>query len=242
MNRLAKVFEEKKALIAFVTGGDPDIETTQRLIVALAEAGVDIVKIGVPFSDPVAGGTEIQQSDERALANGCTVDNIFDMAAKVREKAEIPLLIKSYMNPIFVYGKARFIGKCAQSGIDGVIVPDLPFEERDEIATNCAVNSVPHIPMIAPAAMGRIEMIVKDAEGFIIVPMLDASLIKLLKAVSPLPCVVGLEVPTPGQAQEVAAIADGLVIESAIVRLAAQYGKNCVGHVKGYIEKIRAAL
>ena len=242
MNRLAKAFKDKKALTAFVTGGDPDIETTERLIVALAEAGTDIVQIGVPFSDPVAGGAEIQQSDERALANGCTVDNIFDMAARVRKKVEIPLIIKSYMNPIFVYGKARFIGKCSQSGIDGVIVPDLPFEERDEIATNCFVNSVPHISTIAPASMDRIEMVVKDAEGFIILPMLDAPLIKLLKAVSPLPCVVGIDVPTPGQAQEVAAMADGLIIESAIVRLVAQHGSNCVGHVKGYIEKIRDAL
>jgi len=242
MNRLAKAFDENKALVAFVTAGDPSIETTEKLIVTLAEEGVDIIKIGVPFSDPVAGGAEIQQADERALAAGCTIDNIFDMVGRLRKKVDIALLLVSYMNPIFVYGKARFVGKCAQSGIDGIIVPDLPFEEKEELAANCANYSVAQIQMIAPAAMDRIEKIVSGAEGFIIAPAFDVALLKLLKAVSPLPCVVGVDVPTPKQAQEVVAIADGLSIESAVVRLVAQYGSNCIGHVKAYIEKIRAEL
>ena len=240
MNRIAKAFENKKALIAFVVAGDPDIDTTERLIAALAEAGVDMVQIGVPFSDPVAGGAEVQQADRRALAGGCTVDSIFDMVTRIREKVEIPLIIKSYMNPIFVYGKSRFIGKCSGCGIDGIMVSDLPFEERDEIEANCANFGVTRIPLVAPAAMDRIEMILEGAEGFIMLPMLDTAMIKLVKAVSSLPCVVSVDVPTQQQVQEAGAIADGLVIESAIVRLVAQYGNNCVGHVKSYIEKLKA--
>ena len=235
-----KIFEDKKPLIAFVTAGDPDIETTEKLITAMAEAGADIVQIGVPFSDPVAGGPDIQQSDQRALAAGCTLDNIFDMAARVRKKVEIPMVIKSYMNPIFVYGKTRFMGKCKLSGIDGVIVPDLPYEEREELASTSKLHGVARIPVIAQAAMDRIETVVQDAEGFIIVPSLDNALIKMMKAISPLPCVVALDVPTRQQIQEAAAMADGMIIENAIVRLVAQYGKNSIGHVKGYIEKLKA--
>ena len=234
-----KVFEDKKVLIVFVTAGDPDIETTEKLIVAMAEAGADIVQIGVPFSDPVASSVEIQQADERALAAGCTVDDIFDMAARVREKIEIPMIIKSYMNPIFVYGKTRFMGKCKLSGIDGVIVPDLPYEERDELATVCNLHGVARIPVIAQAAMDRIETVVQDAEGFIIVPSLDNALIKMMRAISPLPCVVAMDVPTQQQAQEAAAMADGMLVESAVMRLVAQHGKNCIGHVKGYVEKLK---
>ncbi|MDR2183117.1 MAG: tryptophan synthase subunit alpha [Clostridiales bacterium] len=242
MNRLAKAFEKKKALIVFVAAGDPNIEATQKLVVAAAQAGADIVQIGVPFSDPVASSPEVQQADQRALAKGCTLDQIFDMAAQIREKVEIPLILKTYMNPIFVYGKTRFMGKCKLSGIDGVIVPDLPFEEREELVTVCTLHGVARIPVIAQAAMDRIGMVAKDAEGFIIMPMLDAALTKLVKAFSPLPCVVGLDAPTAEQAREAVAIADGLSIESAIVRLVALYGANSVGHVKEYIEKMRKIL
>lgn len=241
-SRLTKVFEGKKALMAFVTGGDPNIETTEKLIAVMAEAGVDVVQIGVPFSDPVAGGTEAQQSDARSLANGYTVENIFDMTAKVREKVKIPLLLKSYMNPIFVYGKGRFIEKCNQSGIDGIIVPDLPFEEKDELAENCSKHGVALIPFIAPAAMDRIEIVAKDATDFVIAPLFDTAFIKMVKAVSSVPCVVAFDAPTPKQVQEAMAETDGLAIENAVVRLIAQYGEDCIGYVKDYIEEIRSVI
>jgi len=167
MNRITRAFEHRKAFIAFITGGDPDMETTEKLIVAMAESGVDVIEIGIPFSDPVAEGIVIQEADERALANGCTVDKLFDMVGRVREKVDAPLLFMSYINPIYVYGKERFIAKCSHCGIDGVIVPDLPYEEHDELSTECAKYGITQISLIAPTSGERIETIAKDAAGFI---------------------------------------------------------------------------
>jgi len=237
MNRL--IFEDKKVLMAYVTAGDPNIETTEKLILAMAEAGADAVQIGVPFSDPVAGGVEMQQADERALASGSTVDGIFDMVARLRQKIDIALIIKSYMNPIFVYGKAQFMGKCSQVGIDGIIVPDLPYEEREEIATNCQQYGVAHIPVIAPAAMDRIETLAAGAQGLIIVPQLNIALVKLVKAVSTLPCIISMDAPTTEEVREAMSLASGISIESSVVRLTALHGTNCVGHVKEYIAKMK---
>ena len=146
MNRIKKAFENKKAFIVFITGGDPDIETTEKLIAAMAESGVDIIEIGIPFSDPIAEGIVIQEASERALTNGCTVDKLFQMVTALRKKVDIPLLFMTYINPIFAYGKERFMEKCADCGIDGLIVPDLPFEEKDELADDCAQHGICRIP------------------------------------------------------------------------------------------------
>jgi len=255
MNKIAKAFEGKKAFIAFITGGDPDIETTEKLIVAMAEAGVDIIEIGIPFSDPVAEGIVIQEADERALANGCTVDKLFDMVKRVREKVAIPLLFMTYINPIFVYGKERFMEKCSQCGIDGIIVPDLPFEEKDEIAAVCAKYGITQVSMIAPTSQERIESITKDAQGFIYcvsslgvtgvrseINMDIAEMIKQVKTTSATPCAIGFGISTPEQAAEMAAVSDGIIIGSAIVKLVAEYGKECVGPVVGFVRGIRGAV
>ena len=255
MNKITKAFENKKAFIAFITGGDPNIETTEKLIIAMAESGVDIIEIGIPFSDPVAEGIVIQEADERALSNGCTVDKLFDMVKRVRGKVEIPLLFMSYINPIFVYGKERFMEKCRECGIDGIIVPDLPYEERKELSAVCAECGITQISMIAPTSDNRIENIAKEAEGFIYcVSSLGvtgvrgeietdvAEIIKRIKRVSTVPCAVGFGISTPEQARDMAAISDGVIIGSAIVKIVAEHGSRCVEPVKSFVRKISDAI
>jgi len=251
MNRIEKAFEGKKAFIAFITGGDPDIETTEKLIVAMAESGVDIIEIGIPFSDPVAEGIVIQEADERALANGCTVDKLFDMVKRVREKVEIPLLFMSYINPIFVYGKEKFMEKCKTSGIDGVIVPDLPYEEKDELEAVCKKYGITQISLIAPTSGERTDTIAKTAEGFIYcVSSLGvtgvrseintniAELISRLKKTTSTPCAIGFGISTPDQAKEMSKLSDGVIVGSAIVKLIAKHGKNSIEPVKQYVESM----
>jgi len=255
MNKIAKAFDGNKAFIAFITGGDPDIETTEKLIVAMAESGVDIIEIGIPFSDPVAEGIVIQEADERALANGCTVDKLFDMVKRIRERIEIPLLFMSYINPIFVYGKERFMEKCSQCGIDGIIVPDLPFEEKDEISAVCAKYGITQIPMIAPTSQERIKSIAKDADGFIYcVSSLGVTgvrskigaeiteMIKQVKIISATPCAIGFGIATPEQALEMAKVSDGVIIGSAIVKLIAEHKKECIEPVVQFVQKIKSAI
>ena len=255
MNRITEAFENKKAFVAFITGGDPDIETTGNLIVAMAESGVDVIEIGIPFSDPVAEGSVIQEADERALKNGCTVDKLFDMIKRVRVKVEIPLLFMTYINPIFVYGKERFMERCADCGINGIIVPDLPFEERDEISDDCKKHGIYQISMIAPTSRERIETIAKEAEGFLYcVSSLGVTgvrskintnigeMINQVKAVSPVPCAIGFGISTPEQARDMAAVSDGIIIGSAIVKLIAEYGNECIEPVKDYVRKIKEAI
>jgi len=255
MNKIARVFDGKKVFIAFITGGDPDIETTENLIIAMAKSGVDIIEIGIPFSDPVAEGIVIQDADERALANGCTVDKLFDMVRRVRRHVDIPLLFMSYINPIFVYGKERFMEKCSQCGIDGVIVPDLPFEEKGEIAAECVKHGITQITMIAPTSQERVKMIANDAEGFIycvsslgvtgVRSEIDtgiAAMIEQVKNISATPCAIGFGISTPMQAQEMAVISDGIIVGSAIVKLIAEYGRECIEPVTQYVRKIGDAV
>jgi len=255
MNSISKAFENRKAFIAFVTGGDPDTETTERLIFALTESGADIIEIGIPFSDPVAEGPVIEEADERALANGCTVDKLFEMVKRIRGKVSIPLLFMTYMNPIFVYGKERFMAKCADCGIDGVIVPDLPFEEMGELAGVCEKHGITQISLIAPTSRKRIETIAKDAEGFLYcisslgvtgargeIKTNVAEMIGQVKAVSSVPCAVGFGISTPEQARDMAAVSDGVIIGSAIVKLAAEHGRACVEPVQQFAREIKDAI
>ncbi|HCC35731.1 MAG TPA: tryptophan synthase subunit alpha [Ruminococcaceae bacterium] len=255
MNRISDAFKGKKAFVAFITGGDPDIETTEKLIIAMAESGADIIEIGIPFSDPVAEGIVIQQADERALKNGCTVDKLFEMVKRVRGKTDIPLLFMTYINPIFVYGKEKFMSRCAECGIDGVIVPDLPFEERAELAEVCEKHGITQISMIAPTSRERIEIIAKNAKGFIYcVSSLGvtgvrselntnvAEMINEVKKVTPVPCAVGFGISTPGQARDMADVSDGIIIGSAIVKLIEKYGRDSIEPVKQFVIAVKGAM
>lgn len=255
MSRIKSAFENKKAFIAFVTGGDPDLETTEELIPQMAKAGADLIEIGIPFSDPIAEGVVIQEADERALQAGTTTDKLFDMVKRVREKVDIPLVFMTYVNPIYTYGTEKFTKRCAECGIDGIIVPDVPFEEREEVKGACEAAGIELISMIAPTSKERIGTIAKEAKGFLYcVSSLGVTgvrstittnikaMVEQVKAVSDIPCAIGFGIATPAQAKEMAAVSDGAIVGSAIVRMIAQYGKNCIKPVCAYVKEMKAAV
>lgn len=255
MSRISKAFEKEKAFIAFITGGDPDMETTEKLIPKIAEAGADLIEIGIPFSDPIAEGVVIQEADVRALKAGATTDKLFEMVVRVRKKTQVPLVFMTYMNPIYTYGTERFMERCAQVGIDGVIIPDVPFEEKEEVSKACQKAGVKLISMIAPTSKERIHMIAREAEGFLYcVSSLGVTgvrnkittdiseMIEQVRQISNIPCAIGFGIATPEQAYEMAKITDGVIVGSAIVKLIAQYGKKSIEPVCQYIQTMRKAI
>jgi tryptophan synthase alpha chain len=252
---ISEAFAGRKAFVAFLTGGDPDVETTEKLIPVMAEAGADVIEIGIPFSDPVAEGPVIQAADERALSAGCTTDKLFDMVARVRDKTSVPLLFMTYLNPIFTYGAERFFQRCSETGIDGVIVPDMPFEEKSEIASSCSKFGVELVSLIAPTSRDRIRKIAAEAEGFIYcVSSLGVtgvrseiktdvtSMIEQVRAVTDVPCAVGFGVSRPEHAEQLGAVADGVIVGSAIVKIIAENGHESALPVSDFIRSMRAAL
>ena len=255
-SRIEEAFKKtgNRAFIAFITGGDPDIETTERLIHVMTESGVDIIEIGIPFSDPIAEGPVIQAADERALASGCTVDQLFDMTKRLRQKLDIPLLFMTYINPVFAYGAEKFMDKCVECGIDGIIVPDLPYEEKDELAI-CAQKGVKLISLIAPTSWERVAKIAKEAEGFLYcvsslgvtgirneITTNVSEMISEVKKTTDIPCAVGFGISTPEQAKEMAEVSDGVIIGSAIVNIIAQHGRDSEEAIKEYVKGIKAAM
>ncbi|MGN0153298.1 MAG: tryptophan synthase subunit alpha [Lachnospiraceae bacterium] len=255
MSRISDAFAKEKVFIPFITGGDPDIETTYELIKTMAANGADIIEIGIPFSDPIAEGPVIQEADLRALSSGTTTDALFEMVVRLRKEIEIPLIFMTYMNPIYVYGTDRFMKRCAEVGIDGVIVPDVPFEEKAELSSSCKKNGIDLISMIAPTSEERIETIAKEAEGFIYcVSSLGVTgvrseittdigaMVKHVKAVTDTPVAVGFGISTPEQAKKMAALSDGAIVGSAIVKLVAKYGKEAVPYVADYVKSMKAGV
>lgn len=255
MSKITAAFKNHKAFIAFVTGGDPDLETTERLIPAMAEAGADLIEIGIPFSDPIAEGIVIQEADERALKAGCTTDKLFEMVARARHSTAVPLLFMTYLNPVFTYGKEKFISRCAACGIDGIIVPDMPFEEKDELSGLCEQYKIDLISMIAPTSEDRIGLIAQEAKGFIYcVSSLGVTgvrgeissdigkIVQKIRAVTDVPCAIGFGISTPEQAGKMAQLSDGAIVGSAIVKLVAKHGKDCVAYVSEYIRSMKKGI
>ena len=255
MNRIGKAFLSGKAFIPFITGGDPDLETTEKLLYALYEAGADIIEIGIPFSDPVAEGPVIEAADERALKAGCTVEKLFDIVARVRADIQVPLLFMTYYNPIFAYGADRFTEKCAECGLDGLIVPDLPFEERDELLGPCVSRGLELISLITPTSGERIANIARNSNGFLYcVSSLGVTgerselgdsarrMVEQTRQAADIPCAIGFGISTPEQAREMAAFADGVIVGSAIVKIIAEHGRDCVGPVTKFATSIKQAI
>lgn len=255
MSRIEKIFENQKAFIPFVTAGDPNLQVTEELVLRMAAAGADLIELGIPFSDPVAEGPIIQDADYRALAAGVTTDKIFDMVERIRDICDIPLAFMTYMNPIYTYGTERFMANCSKVGIDAIIVPDVPFDEREELKPYCDKYSITLISMIAPTSKERIKTIAIEAEGFIYcVSSMGVTgvrseigtgveeMIKLVKEVKDIPCAIGFGISTPEQAAKMAEIADGVIVGSAIVKIVAQYGKECVPYVEAYVRSIKGAI
>jgi tryptophan synthase alpha chain len=255
MSKITGAFSAHKAFIPFITGGDPDIETTEKLIFALAENGADLIEIGIPFSDPVAEGPIIQAADERALSGGCTVDKLFEMVSRISGKVSVPLLFMTYYNPVFAYGAERFCDNCKKSGIAGLIVPDLPFEECGELKVFTKKAGLQLISLIAPTSNDRTLKIAKEAEGFLycvsslgVTGVRDSlgnsaeGMIKTAKTVTKIPCAIGFGISNPEQAAAAAQIADGVIVGSAIVRIAAQFGRECVPEIAKFAKEISSAI
>lgn len=255
MIKIEDAFKNGKAFIPFVTGGDPDLETTKKLLIAMEEAGADLIEIGLPFSDPVAEGVVIQEANERALRGGCTTDCLFDMVKEARETVKVPMVFLTYVNPIFTYGKEKFMKRCVECGIQGLIVPDLPYEEKQEISGVCEAYGVDLISLIAPTSRERIAMIAREARGFLyVVSSLGVTgvrreiqtdireMVEQVRKNTKIPCAVGFGISTPGQAAEMAAFSDGAIVGSAIVDLVAQEGRDSVETVRTYVKKMKEAL
>ena len=255
MNRIQQAFAGQKAFIAFVTCGDPDIETTEALILAMNKAGADIIEVGIPFSDPTAEGPVIQAANQRGLANGVTTDTVLQMIARVRVAVRAPLCIMTYANVVFSYGTDRFLQTAAAAGVDGLILPDVPFEEKQEFAPVCRAHGISFISLIAPTSQERIAMIASEAEGFVYcVSSLGVTgvrsaitgdigeMVRRVHAATDIPAVIGFGISTPEQASEMAKKADGVIVGSAIVKLIAQYGRDCVKPVTAYVRTMKAAI
>ena len=255
MSNIAKAFANGKAFIPFVTCGDPDLETTANIVRAMAEAGADLIELGIPFSDPTAEGPVIQSTNVRALSAGTTTDKIFDLVQDLRKDVTIPMVFMTYANVVFSYGAEKFISTCQEIGIDGLILPDIPYEEKDEFDPICKRYGVDLISMVAPTSEDRIAMVAKEASGFIyVVSSLGVTgvrseittdigaMVELIRANSSCPCAVGFGISTPEQAKKMAGLADGAIVGSAIVKLIAQYGREAVPYVADYVKQMKEAV
>lgn len=255
MTKIANAFKNGKAFIPFITCGDPDLETTAKIVREMVKNGADLIELGIPFSDPTAEGPVIQAANIRALSNGATTDDIFDLVVDLRRDVTVPMVFMTYANVVFSYGADRFISKCAKIGIDGLILPDIPFEEKGEFDGICEKYGVDLISLIAPTSEDRIAMIAKEAKGFIyIVSSLGvtgvrneittdiAALVKTVRENTDTPCAVGFGISTPQQAANMAAQADGVIVGSAIVKIAAQYGKESAKPIGEYVKSMKDAI
>ncbi|MEC1716196.1 tryptophan synthase subunit alpha [Schinkia azotoformans] len=255
MNKLQEIFSNGKAFIPFITAGDPTMEITEQLVLEMAKAGADLIELGIPFSDPIAEGPVIQEADIRALSAGATTDKIFAMMKRIREVSTVPVAFMTYVNPIFTYGAERFMKNCQDAGVCAVIVPDLPFEEKEELLPYCSQYGVTLISMIAPTSNDRIRMIASEAEGFIYcvssmgvtgvrkeIGNEARNMIKIVKEVKDIPCAIGFGISTPEQAEKMAKFSDGVIVGSAIVRIVAQHGTDCVPHVVDYVREMKKAI
>ena len=255
MSKIQQAFAHCKAFIPFITCGDPNLETTAAVVRAAVANGADLVELGIPFSDPTAEGVVIQAANLRALQGGVTTDKIFDLVRDLRRDVEIPMVFMTYANVIFSYGAEKFISTCREIGIDGLILPDLPFEEKDEFLPLCHKYGVDLISLIAPTSEHRIAMIAREAEGFVyVVSSLGVtgvrseiktdltSIVAAIRANTKIPCAVGFGISTPAQAQQMAKISDGAIVGSAIIKILAQHGVNAPKLVGEYVHEMKDAL
>jgi tryptophan synthase alpha chain len=255
MSNIKTAFDHGKAFIAFLTCGDPDLNTTKKLIENIAEAGADLIELGIPFSDPTAEGPVIQGANVRALNGGVTTDLIFDMVREVRKTVSVPLVFMTYANVVYSYGMERFLKTAADIGMDGLILPDVPYEEKDEFAPLCDKFSLDLISLVAPTSKERIAMIAREATGFVYcVSSLGVTgvrseltadvgaMVKLIQENTKVPTAIGFGISTREQAAAMAEKADGIIVGSAIVKLVEKHGKDAAPYVYDYIKAMKAAI
>lgn len=253
MSKISDVFKKGKAFIPFVTCGDPSLMITRELIYAMSEAGADIIELGIPFSDPTAEGPVIQEANKRALATGVTTDKVFEMLETV--SVDTPLAFMTYANVLFSYGIERFVIRAKEVGIQGIILPDIPYEEKEEFEVECQKHGVDFISLIAPNSKERTQMIAKQAEGFVycvsslgvtgvrttIQTNLD-EMIQTIKQYTDTPCAIGFGISAPDQAKAMSQISDGVIVGSAIVKLCQEHKENCVPYIKDYVLSMKNAI
>ena len=255
MSKTAAAFDHGKAFVAFITCGDPDLETTGRAVCAAVKNGADLIELGIPFSDPTAEGPVIQEANLRALTGGVTTDLIFEFVKDLRRDVTVPMVFMTYANVIFSYGAEKFISTCAQIGIDGLILPDLPFEEKGEFLPLCRQYGVDLISLIAPTSENRVAMIAREAEGFIyLVSSLGvtgtrskittdlAPIIRTIRENAKVPVAIGFGISTPEQAKTMAALSDGAIVGSAIEKILAGYGREAPDRIGEYVRSMKDAL
>lgn len=255
MTETAKAFENGKAFIPFITCGDPDLETTAKIVREAVANGADLIELGIPFSDPTAEGPVIQGANIRALKGGVTTDKVFDLVRELRKDVTVPMVFMTYSNVVFSYGADKFISTCKEIGINGLILPDLPYEEKEEFLPQCKKYGVDLIPLIAPTSENRIAMIAKEADGFIyLVSSLGVtgtrseistdlkSIVDVIRQNTSVPCAIGFGISTPEQAKKMADIADGAIVGSAIIKIIDQYGKDAPKYVGKYVKSMKDAI
>ncbi len=255
MTEIAKAFENKKAFIPFITCGDPDLETTAKIVREAVANGADLIELGIPFSDPTAEGPVIQGANIRALKGGVTTDKVFDLVRELRKDVAIPMVFMTYANVVFSYGGDKFISTCKEIGINGLILPDLPYEEKEEFLPLCRKYGVDLISLIAPTSENRIAMIAKEADGFIyLVSSLGVtgtrseintdlkSIVDVIRQNTSVPCAIGFGISTPEQAKKMADIADGAIVGSAVIKIIEQYGKDAPRYVGEYVKSMKDAV
>ena len=255
MSNIAKAFDHGKAFVAFITCGDPNLETTVACVRAAVRGGADLIELGIPFSDPTAEGPVIQAANARALMGGVTTDRIFSMVKQLRGDVSVPMVFMTYANVVYSYGIERFCDRCVEAGIDGRILPDVPFEEKEEFAPACRARGLSFISLIAPTSENRVAMIAKEAEGFLyIVSSMGVTgvrseittdiggMVKLVRENTTIPCAVGFGISTPTQAKHMADLSDGAIVGSAIVRLIAERGAEAPEAVYEYVKSMKEGI
>lgn len=255
MSKIAQAFANGKAFIPFITCGDPDLATTAAAVRAAVENGADLIELGIPFSDPTAEGPVIQGANLRALRGGVTTDQIFGLVRNLRQDVTVPLVFMTYANVVFSYGAERFFSACRETGIDGLILPDLPFEEKEEFLPFCRQYGVKLISLVAPTSENRIAMIAREAEGFLyVVSSLGvtgtrseiktdlASILEVVRQNTSIPAAIGFGISTPEQAKKMAEIADGVIVGSAIIKLLEKHGMDAPRYIGDYVRTLKTAL
>lgn len=255
MSNIRKAFENGKAFIPFITCGDPDLETTGKVVREAVANGADLIELGIPFSDPTAEGVVIQGANIRALAGGVTTDKIFDFVAELRKDVKIPMVFMTYANVVFSYGAERFMKKCIETGMDGIILPDIPFEEKGEFTEIAEKYGIKMISLVAPTSENRIAMIAKEAKGFIyVVSSLGVTgtrseittnigdIVSVIRENTDVPCAVGFGISNPEQAKKMAGLSDGAIVGSAIIKIIEKYGKDSPKYVGEYIKSMKDAI
>ena len=252
MSKISEAFQNKKAFIAYLMAGDPNLSVSAKYILTAQEAGADLIEIGIPFSDPVAEGEVIEAASMRAIRAGTRLDGVFDMVASIQDKMHIPMVFMTYLNPVYVYGYDRFFAKCVEIGICGIIIPDMPYEEQGEAKEIAKKYGIEMITLVAPTSEQRIKEIASHAEGFLyLVSSMGvtgvrseittdvSSIVEEIRKSTDIPVAVGFGISTPEQVAHYSAIADGVIVGSAIVNIIAQESEQAHEHLRAYIQSMK---